>query len=155
MRRFSLQKLARYERLLWIGLVAAVLVARWPILEALLHRATHAEAAASTIAWRTDLKAALAEARRTGRPVIADFNASWCPPCIVMKKTVWTDPAVEQAVTQGFVPLIVDVDREPALSDQFHVDTIPAVLVINGDGRVIRRAGFLPASGMLRFMNGT
>ena len=149
-----LRRATRYERLLWMAALAAVLFIRWPVLKGYYYRAAGVEAPASTIPWRTDLDAALLEARRTGRPVLVDFNASWCPPCIAMKHEVWTDPDVERAVADRFVPVNIDVDRDGATSDRFQVDSIPTILVIDGHGQIVRRAGFLPVSGMLRFVNG-
>ena len=149
------RRLGRHEQLVWIGLIVAVVAIRWPVLKGFYYRAAHVAAPAGTIAWRTDLDAALAEARRTGRPVLVDFSASWCPPCIAMQHDVWPDHAVERAVSSAYVPLLVDVDRNPAVADRFQVDGIPTVLVLDAEGRVIRRAGFLPKSGMLRFIAGS
>ena len=36
---------------------------------------THVAAPATTIAWRTELAQALAESKRSGKPVLVDFNA--------------------------------------------------------------------------------
>ncbi len=154
MRTWLRRMLTRHERLLWIGLLVMVATVRWPILKGFYYRAAHVAAPASTIAWRSDLDAALAEARRTGRPVLVDFSASWCPPCIAMKHEVWPDPAIERAVSGSYVPLLVDVDRNAAVSDRFAIESIPTVLVLDGQGQVVRRAGFLPVSGMLRFLAG-
>ena len=141
-------RLARYERLIWIGLLLLTVTARWAASDG----AARAPSPVSTIAWRSSLDAALAEARRTGRPVLADFSASWCPPCIAMKHEVWPDPAVEHA-TERYVPLMIDVDRNTAASDRYHVEGIPTILVLDADGRVLRRAGFLSAVDMLDFLN--
>ena len=144
----------RHERLLWIGLFVAVVGIRWPLVKGVYYRAAHVAAPPSTIAWRSDLDAALAEARRTGRPVLVDFSASWCPPCIAMKHDVWPDPAIERAVTDAYVPLFVDVDRNAALSERYGVESIPTILVLDGQGQIVRRASYLPVSGMRRFLAG-
>lgn len=152
MRPLRIDWFRRYERLLWIGLVVSVVFLRWPFLKGMYYRTAHVEAKASSIAWRTDLRAALAESQRTGRPVLVDFSASWCPPCIVMKHDVWTDPAVEEAISGAYVPLLIDIDRDPITSDNFGIDAIPSILVLDSDGRVIRRAGFLSSSDALQFV---
>jgi thiol:disulfide interchange protein len=145
-------RLVRYEWLLWTALVVGLVPFRWPMLKGYYYRAAGVQAPADPIAWRTDLDTALAESRRTGQPVLADFNASWCPPCIAMKHDVWPDPKVARAVMASYIPLSIDVDRQASLVDRFAVDGIPTVVVINSDGKVLRRAGFLPKSGMLRFL---
>lgn len=44
--------------------------------------------------WHTSLTAGLAEAERTGQPVLVDFWATWCKNCLVMNKTTFKDPVV-------------------------------------------------------------
>ena len=139
----------RHERLIWIGLLMLVAAIRWPVDSG----TARAAATVSSIAWQSNLDAALAESRRTGRPVLADFSASWCPPCIAMKHEVWPDPAIERAVDQSYIPLMVDVDRDTAAADRYHVDGIPTILVLDGDGRILRRTGFVTAPALLQFLS--
>lgn len=146
--------LKRHESALSTLALVAVLVWRWPILKGYYYKFAGIEAAASQIPWRTDYREALAESVRTGRPVLVDFSASWCPPCIAMKHDTWTDPEVARAVVAGFVPLMVDIDLDPATASHYGVEAIPTILLVNGGGAVVRRAGFLPASGMMRFIHG-
>lgn len=144
----------RYERVLWIAFIVAIVGLRWPLLKGYYYKMAHVEAPPSTIAWRTDLDSAMAEARRTGRPVLVDFSASWCPPCIAMKHEVWPDPAVERAVVSSYVPVAIDVDHDGGLSDRYGVQTIPTLVVLNARGEIVRQAGYLPVSGVLRFLAG-
>ena len=90
------------------------------------------------------LDAALAEAGRTNKHVLVDFSADWCPPCVA-KHDVWPDPAVERALAGSYVPLLIDVDRNGAVADQYSVRGIPTVLVLDSRGRVVRQATFLSA----------
>lgn len=146
--------LKRHESVLSTLALVGVLVWRWPILKGYYYKVAGVEAKASPIDWRTDYRAALAESARTGRPVLVDFSATWCPPCLAMKHDTWTDPAVAGAVNAGFVPLMVDIDRDPATASHYDVEAIPTILVVDAGGTVIRKAGFLPASGMMRFIHG-
>lgn len=142
---------ARAERWIWAGLVAAVLVIQWPMLKGFYYRTANNPPPASSIEWRTDLDAALEEARRTQKLVFVDFSANWCPPCVAMKHDVWPDPAVERAM-ESYVPVLVDVDRDATVSERYGVHGIPAILVLEHTGRVVRRASFLSAAAMVRFL---
>lgn len=143
---------ARYERLLWAGLVVAVLLIQWPMLKGSYYRAADTPVPPSSIEWRTDLDAALVEARLTRKRVFVDFSADWCPPCITMKHDVWPDPAVERALAQSYVPVLIDVDRDDAVPARYGVRGIPTVVVLDDAGQVIRRGTFLSAAAMVRFL---
>jgi thiol:disulfide interchange protein len=139
---------------LWAALVAALIIIQWPVLKGYYYRATGAPSPASSIAWRTDLDAALAEARSANKRVIVDFSADWCPPCQAMKHDVWPHPQVASAVSAGYVPVLVDADNDTVLAARYQVSSIPTILLLDADGRLVKRNnGFLPRSGMLRFLD--
>lgn len=141
-----------WQDALWTLLLIGVLVWRWPILKGYYYKFAHVQAPGSTIPWRTNLDQALAESKRTGKPVLVDFWATWCPPCLAMQHDTWTDQTVERAVTQATVPLEIDIDKDPAAASRYGIESIPTVLLLDGDGRVLRREGFLPANGVMRFV---
>jgi len=144
----------RRDSLFWAALLLAFVILQWPMLKGWYYKASGAEAPASAIAWRTDFDGALAEARSANKRVLVDFSADWCPPCVAMKHDVWPHPQVARAVDAGFVPLLVDADRDTVLAARYQVSSIPTVLLLDADGRVVKRHdGFLPRSGMLRFLS--
>ena len=141
------------EAIGWIAVAAIVLTLQWPMLKGVWYKRTNATPPPSAITWYTDVDAALADARLTGRPVLVDFAADWCPPCITMKHDVWPDRDVAAAVRDGYVPLLVDVDAQPEVAARYGIHGIPSVLVLDETGVVVRRTSFLCASGMRRFLD--
>lgn len=140
------------EPWLWAALIAAVVLVQWPMLKGTFYRSTGGQPAAPAFAWRADLDTALAEASRRGVPVLVDFSASWCPPCIAMQHDVWPDAEVGRLIEARVVPVMVDVDRDPRTAERFDVTGIPTILLLDPDGRVLQQAGYLPRSGMLRLL---
>lgn len=146
---------AGYERYLWAGVFTAVLIMQWPMLKGLYYRAANTPVPPTSIEWRTDLAAALVEARRTDKQVLVDFSADWCPPCIAMKHDVWPNPGIAHALGESYVPVLIDADRDTVVSERYGVSGIPTILVLDDTGQVLRRAAFLTAPGMMRFLTKT
>jgi thiol:disulfide interchange protein len=120
---------------LWLSLAAIVVILGWATARAVFRPSDK-----DGIPWRTDWSAAQDEAKRTGKPMLVDFTASWCPPCQEMKSSVWPDPRVREAVLARSVPVLIDVDQQPAIAQRYGVRGIPMVALVNADGQVIRQA---------------
>lgn len=88
--------------------------------------------------WRTvetiaDLQAALQSAEDRHLPVVIDFGASWCPPCLEMEKLTFHDPKIEPELERRFELIKVDVSQESpekaAIQRAFASQTLPSVLL--------------------------
>lgn len=106
------------------------------------------------IPWRTDLASALEESKKTGKPLLVDFSATWCPDCQQMKHDSWPDPRVGKALTSGYIPVQMDADSpgSKAPGARYEIQTIPAILVLDSSGNVIRQAGAMSANELLDFL---
>jgi protein disulfide-isomerase len=108
----------------------------------------------STIEWRHDLNTALTEAQAQQRPVLLVFGATWCPPCKKMKREVWPDAKVAEAVTAGFVPVYVDVDdqAQAQVTGNYRVSSIPAVFILDSNGAVTHQRSSMSISQTQEFL---
>lgn len=94
----------------------------------------------STAAAFERLETAMREARRSGRPLLVEFGASWCKNCAVMKRTTFARPAVrkEMAARWVFCDFPAEDPGDPAIAELFRrweVKGIPAFVVLKNDGR--------------------
>jgi len=88
--------------------------------------------------------------RSAERPVVVDFWATWCGPCLALT------PVLEQEVEgrAGAVVLAkVDVDANPGLAERYGIRGIPAVKAFR-NGHVVREfTGAQSAGGVAAFLD--
>ena len=85
------------------------------------------------VEWHKDFAAAREIARRTGKPMLVDFVADWCKPCVEMSQVFWPRRDIVE-LSKKFVCVKLNFDdRGPELS-RFRVDRIPAVVFADSWG---------------------
>ena len=72
-----------------------------------------------------DFAVAYDAARKAGRPIVIDFWATWCGPCIKLKKQTFEDPIVAKAL-EGVEVIFVDIDKNPEPVSYTHL-TLPTI----------------------------
>jgi len=133
----------RKSWLLWLGILVFIVI---------FFYASRSASAPASFVWAKSLEAGLARASETNRPILVKFHATWCGPCQVMDRTVFSEDEVAQALA-NWVPVSIDVDRDSKTADAYGIQGIPAFVVLTPKGEPLtRRDGSMSAEAFIHFI---
>lgn len=105
------------------------------------------------ITWLRSDTDAFAQARAQHRFVILYLEAVWCHWCHVMDEKTYGDAAIQAEIAQHYVPLRIDQDLRPDLSNRYRDYGWPATVVFAADGsEIVKRQGFIEPDRFLRLL---
>lgn len=76
-----------------------------------------------------------AEVLKSEKPILIDFWATWCGPCMRQ------GPVVEELAEEGYAVGKVDIDQNMALAQQFRVVSIPTLILFKDGAEAQRFVG--------------
>jgi len=94
------------------------------------------ETTARGINWIKDYRQGLAHAQESGKPMMLFFTADWCPPCLEMKKNVFSDARVIEASLE-LVNIYIDVDKDRRTLTEYRVRVIPEIFFLTSRGETV------------------
>lgn len=109
-----------------------------------------------TIQWQPYSEEVLEQAKADGKPVLMDFYADWCIPCLELDRVTFTDERVIEATDQ-FARIKVDLTHydspeAEALREKFDVAGVPTLVFIGENGKEIKDARVVGFMGPDRFL---
>ncbi|WP_277553337.1 DUF255 domain-containing protein [Halobaculum limi] len=99
------------------------------------------------VEWREWGADAFAEAQRTNKPVLLFLTANWCDDCHAMLFDTFGEPRIAANVNDGFVPVKVDVDREPRVRERYNMGGFPSTVFTTPSGELLTGATYLGPGG--------
>jgi uncharacterized protein YyaL (SSP411 family) len=105
------------------------------------------------IVWLRSDTDAFAQARAQHRFVLLYLEAVWCHWCHVMDEKTYGDPGVRAEIAAHYVPLRIDQDLRPDLSERYKDYGWPATVVFAADGsEIVKRQGFIEPPRFLKLL---
>ena len=98
--------------------------------------AQHGGSATVDPGWTSDFAKAQAKAKREGKLLLVDFNATWCGPCQMYRHDVFPTAEFKKA-TKDVVLVSIDVDKQPALAGKYGVNGIPDIRLVSPSGKAV------------------
>ncbi len=109
-------------------------------------------ASGQPVSWLTRGPEAFATARRTGKPLLIEVGASWCPFCLAMDRDSYSDPKVASFLNEHFVVVRIDYDAEPELAHKLELlqaranlpSGMPLIMLVTPDGKLFDGGAYFP-----------
>ena len=85
------------------------------------------------------------EVLKSDKPVLVDFNASWCPPCQALH------PILEE-LANDYKIVAVDIDDQDELAAEYEVSGIPCLVLFKDGEEVDRRVGMQSKKRLIKML---
>ncbi|MBM3160221.1 MAG: thioredoxin [Bacteroidetes bacterium] len=79
-------------------------------------------------------------------PTLIDFYATWCGPC-KMVHPILDD--LKKQIGDKITILKIDIDKNPNVTDQFKIRSVPSLMLFKGGETLWRESGVIPVNTLL------
>ncbi len=85
-----------------------------------------------------DFQQAEERAKKENKKLFIDFETTWCGPCKLMDKIVYTADLVVDA-SKNIIAVKIDGDEHPELAKRFDVKAYPSLILLSSDGKILNK----------------
>ena len=102
----------------------------------------------SGVAWQPWSASAFARARVEQKPVLLSIATAWCRWCHEMDRTSYADAEIAAFINDRFVPVRVDADNRPDISERYSLGGWPTTAFLTPSGEILAGGTFVPIDRM-------
>lgn len=98
---------------------------------------------------------ALVQAKKDKKQLFVDCYTTWCGPCKMLDRNVFSNPELGKYVNENYIPLKLDMEREGApQSEAYQIGSYPTMLILDATGAEKSRIiGYRDASQLMQMLN--
>jgi thiol:disulfide interchange protein len=110
-------------------------------------------------------KKAMEDSKRNSKPILIEFYAKWCLPCLEMEKTIFKDPTVIKELNNNFYFVRIDTEKNEEIFCEgetlptadciefWEIEGLPAFAVLDANGGLKHLTiGFFEKNAFLNFL---
>lgn len=106
--------------------------------------------------WSEWSDATFERAAKEKKFVIVSLQSWWCPWCHVMNRDTWANADVRGVLKEHFIPVYVDQDSRPDVSQRYERWGWPATIIFGPDGaEIVKLRGFYSPQFLIPILNET
>ena len=109
-------------------------------------------ASSMSILWRDWSKDSFQAAKESEKLILLDLTASWCHWCHVMDETTYSNPDIIRRIQADFIPIRVDIDKRPDVSERYNRGGFPTTAFLSCKGENIWGTTYIPPEDMRRII---
>jgi uncharacterized protein len=102
----------------------------------------------SGVDWQPWSASAFARAREEHKPVLLSIATAWCRWCHEMDRTSYADAEIAAFINDRFVPIRVDADDRPDISERYSLGGWPTTAFLTPGGEILAGGTFVPIERM-------
>ena len=86
---------------------------------------------------------------QSAKPVLVDFYAEWCGPCQMMKPRLLD---VAERIGNEAKIVQIDIDKEKALAERFHIQSVPTLIIFKNGKQLWRQSGIISTHALAKLL---
>jgi thioredoxin-related protein len=104
---------------------------------------------ADSINWHQYSPNSVAEAKRDNHLLLIFAMSDSCQHCHKMRYTTLSDNSVAHLINSKFYPVLLKTDEDEAAVQKYQITTVPRIIIVNGNGKVIQTISGFKLPGVL------
>lgn len=111
--------------------------------------------AADSLTNTTDLNKAISDAQSQNKSILLIFDQDDCYYCDLLKKNTLSNPELISKLNDGYITVIVDVNKQPQLASKYQVFGTPLMIFLDSNQNQIGKIeGYVDANKFLDYIKG-